>query len=73
MKPNTLSALSFALAATFSGAVQAASLTMSSWAPPTHFLRTDILKPYADHVAEATEGRVTVTILPAALGAPPQH
>ncbi len=52
---------------------QAETLTMSSWVPPTHFLYTEILAPYAEKVAEVTEGRVTIEILPAALGAPPQH
>lgn len=51
----------------------AETLTMSSWVPPTHFVYTDILKPWADQVAEVTEGRVNVMILPAALGSPPQH
>ncbi len=46
---------------------------MSSWVPPTHFLYTDILAPYAEGIAKATDGRVNVTILPAALGSPPQH
>ena len=51
----------------------AQSLTMSSWVPPTHFMHTDILVPFTEQVAKATEGRVTITILPAALGSPPQH
>ena len=48
-------------------------LTMSSWVPPTHFLHTDVLVPFTERVAEVTEGRVTVTILPAPLASPPQH
>lgn len=48
-------------------------LTVSSWVPQTHFLYTDILVPYAASVAEATEGRVTLNIMPAPLGAPAQH
>ncbi len=48
-------------------------LTVSSWVPQTHFIYTDILVPYAENVAKATEGRVTLNIMPAALGAPPQH
>lgn len=54
-------------------AAQADTLMMSSWVPPTHFVYTEILKPYADKIAEVTQGRVTVTILPAPLGSPPQH
>lgn len=54
--------------------VQAAeTLKMSSWVPPTHFLHTDILEPWAKEVGKVTEGRVIVQILPKALGAPPQH
>lgn len=48
-------------------------LTVSSWVPQTHFVYTDILVPYAESVAKATEGCVTLNIMPAALGAPPQH
>lgn len=51
----------------------AQTLTMSNWVPQTHFIYTDILKPWADEVEKATEGRVKVKILPKALGAPPQH
>lgn len=48
-------------------------LTLSSWVPPTHFIHTDFLVPFTEMVAEATEGRVTITILPAPLASPPQH
>lgn len=41
--------------------------------PPTHVVHTDVLMPFTEKVAEVTEGRVTVTILPAPLGSPPQH
>ncbi len=52
---------------------RAEGLTMSSWVPPTHFVHTDFLVPFTERVAEVTEGRVTVTILPAPLASPPQH
>jgi TRAP-type transport system periplasmic protein len=65
-------ALATALAL-MTGAASAQNLTMSSWVPPTHFLHTDVLAPFAEQVAEVTEGRVTVTILPAPLGGPAQH
>lgn len=72
--------MKFTLTATFAATAMALAtpavsetLTMSSWVPPTHFLYTDILKPWADQVATVTEGRVNVMILPAALGSPPQH
>ena len=48
-------------------------LTMSSWVPPTHFIHTDFLVPFTEKVAEVTEGRVTIMILPAPLASPPQH
>lgn len=48
-------------------------LTMSSWVPPTHFIHTNFLVPFTEKVAEVTEGRVSVTILPAPLASPPQH
>lgn len=51
----------------------AETLTMSSWVPPTHFIHTDFLVPLTEQIAAATEGRVTVTILPAPLASPPQH
>ncbi|WP_417476166.1 TRAP transporter substrate-binding protein [Leisingera sp.] len=51
----------------------AETLTLSSWVPPTHFVHTDFLVPFTEKVAEVTEGRVTVTILPAPLASPPQH
>lgn len=52
---------------------QAEMLTMSSWVPPTHFIHTDFLVPFTEKVAEVTEGRVSVMILPAPLASPPQH
>ncbi|MDX1329891.1 MAG: TRAP transporter substrate-binding protein [Burkholderiaceae bacterium] len=49
------------------------TLTMSSWVPPTHFLSKDILQPWMADVEKATEGRVTIKMLPKAVGSPPQH
>jgi TRAP-type C4-dicarboxylate transport system substrate-binding protein len=66
-------ALATALLAVTAGVSAAQTLTMSSWVPPTHFLHTDFFVPFAEQVAEVTEGRVTVTILPAPLGNPAQH
>lgn len=65
-----------AVGAMMTGSMQAANaetLTMSSWVPPTHFVHTDFLVPFTERVAEVTDGRVTVTILPAPLASPPQH
>lgn len=64
----------FAVAATLIGAqAHAQSLNVSSWVPPTHFIHTDFLVPFAEQVASVTEGRVTLNILPAPLGGPAQH
>jgi TRAP-type C4-dicarboxylate transport system substrate-binding protein len=52
---------------------QQTTLTLSSWVPPTHFLVTDILQPWMADVNKATEGRVTIKLLPKPVGAPPQH
>ncbi|MGB0848825.1 MAG: TRAP transporter substrate-binding protein [Thiolinea sp.] len=73
MKQTLLSGVLLA-GSLFAGALQAAeTLTMSNWVPQTHFVFTDILKPWADEVEKVTEGRVKVRILPKALGAPPKH
>lgn len=68
-----LTALSLATSLFSTTAAAAQTLTMSNWVPQTHFLFTDVLKPWADEVEKVTEGRVNVKILPKALGAPPQH
>lgn len=49
------------------------NLTLSSWLPPTHFLVKDVLVPWTEDVKKATNGRVTISLLPKAVGAPPQH
>ena len=61
------------LATTAIQSASAETLTLSSWVPPTHFVHTDFLVPFTEKIAEVTEGRVTVTILPAPLASPPQH
>ncbi len=48
-------------------------LRLSSWVPPTHLIVTDIVRPWAKAVSEATEGRVEVQILESPLGSPPAH
>lgn len=70
---TTLTAATLGLGLSWGAAHAETVLTVSSWVPQTHFVYTDILVPYAESVAKATEGRVTLNILPAALGAPPQH
>ena len=53
--------------------VQATTLTLSNWVPPTHFITTDILQVWAKDVEQATEGRVKIRMLPKPVGSPPQH
>lgn len=56
------------------GAALAENVTLrfSNWLPPTHYIVTEMIQPWMDKVAEATEGRVTFQIQPA-LGAPAAH
>lgn len=54
-------------------AVQAQSLTLSNWVPPTHFIVKDILQPWMAEVSKVTQGRVSVNMLPKPVGSPPQH
>ena len=48
-------------------------LTMANWLPPAHPLMKDVMAPYAEAIAKATDGRVTINILPAPLGPPAAH
>ncbi|WP_108263269.1 TRAP transporter substrate-binding protein [Mangrovicoccus ximenensis] len=49
------------------------TLVLSSWLPPRHPLVTGAIRPWAENVEEATEGRVKVRVLTKPLGAPPAH
>lgn len=51
----------------------AEELVLSSWLPPQHPIVTGVIQPWAADVAEVTEGRVTVRVLPKPLGPPPAH
>jgi len=79
MKRKQFLKTSLATLAVFAGLTTAATshaettLTMSSWVPPQHFVVKDILQPWMDSVATATEGRVNIKMLPKAVGSPPQH
>lgn len=53
-----------------SGSVE---LVLSSWLPPRHPLVTEAIKPWADDIEKATEGRVTIRVLAKPLGSPPAH
>ena len=49
------------------------TLTLSSWVPPAHYVVKDILVPWTEEVKKATQGRVSINLLPKAVGSPPQH
>jgi len=49
------------------------TLVMSSWLPPKHPIVTNVMEPWAEQVAEVTEGRVKVRMLAKPLGSPPSH
>ena len=53
--------------------LQATTLTLSNWVPPTHFITTEILQQWAEQVQTATDGRVKVRMLPTPVGSPAQH
>jgi TRAP-type C4-dicarboxylate transport system substrate-binding protein len=57
----------------FTAAASADELVLSSWLPPKHPVVTGVIEPWAEQVADATEGRVTVRVLPKPLGPPPAH
>ncbi|MTI45289.1 TRAP-type C4-dicarboxylate transport system substrate-binding protein [Roseibium hamelinense] len=67
---TAVSAVALSLSAV---AVKAEELVLSSWLPPKHPVVTQVMTPWAESVEEATEGRVTVRILPKPLGPPPAH
>lgn len=56
-----------------SSTVSATTLRLSSWLPPGHPIVRDMIKPWADQVSAATDGRVRIAILPKPLGKPPAH
>lgn len=53
--------------------VQAEEFVLSSWLPPAHPIVTGVIEPWAKQVEDATEGRVTVRLLPRPAGPPPAH
>lgn len=53
--------------------VMAEELVLSSWLPPRHPIVENAIKPWAEAIAKATEGRVTIRVLAKPLGSPPAH
>lgn len=73
---RTFVSLVFAAAAGLAAAGSASAqtvLNMANWLPPSHPLMTSVMIPYAEAVKKATEGRVTINVLPAPLGPPAAH
>lgn len=63
-----------AAASIFTSPMAAAeNLTLSNWVPPTHWVPKEILMRWSDDVRQATGGKVSVNMLPKAVGAPQQH
>ncbi|MBN8290998.1 TRAP transporter substrate-binding protein [Rhodobacter sp. NTK016B] len=74
MKQTLFAAVSgLALLSSAAGALaEDVVLRFSNWLPPTHPIITQMIEPWAAEVEAATEGRVSLQILPA-LGAPGAH
>jgi len=65
-------AIAALLAAGLAGPAAAeTTLTVSNWLPPSHPIVRDIVIPWGEAVAEATDGRVTVEVMGAPIGRPP--
>lgn len=71
-RPGRVAASVIALTASVAGA-QAEEYVLSSWLPPAHPIVKNVIQPWADQVAEVTDDRITVRILPRPLGPPPAH
>jgi TRAP-type transport system periplasmic protein len=56
------------------GAAQAETvLTFNWWIPPTHLQRTEIMDPWAEAVAEATNGEVRIEFTATSMAPPPRQ
>ncbi|CAM4147092.1 TRAP transporter substrate-binding protein [Bordetella tumulicola] len=62
-----------ALAATLPAHAQKVQLTVSSWLPPTHAVVADFIMPWAKEIEQATDGRVTLRLLPKPVTNPAGH
>jgi TRAP-type C4-dicarboxylate transport system substrate-binding protein len=70
---SLIAAAGLALAAlTPPAAAQETVLRFSSWLPPTYPLQTEVFVPWAEEVAEATDGRVKIEFV-TGLGSPQAH
>ncbi|MBL8342623.1 MAG: TRAP transporter substrate-binding protein DctP [Rubrivivax sp.] len=57
----------------WSAHAQGTSLLLNSFLAPQHPVTRIVIKPWAERVTAATEGRVKVDVAPASLAAPPQQ
>ncbi len=62
--------VAWVLSASLATSAQAEESAMSSWLPPAHPIVAKAIAPWAAEVAKATEGRVTVRMLPRPSGPP---
>ncbi len=67
-----LCAVTAVMAVTTFPATAETVLTFNNFLPATHGQTVDVFVPWADKVAEVTEGRVRVQMLPSTLAAPPR-
>ncbi len=63
----------FALIAFASAAQAETVLTFNWWIPPTHLQRTEVMNPWAEAVAEATNGEVRIEFTTTSLAPPPRQ
>ena len=74
MRSIRIVALAGALAAVVAAAAAAEDLRLAHWVPAQHPLQPTGLEPWARSIAEASDGRLDITIFPAQqLGAAPDH
>jgi len=67
----TSATLTIGLAMTSAAAHAQTVFRINGWLPPTHPIMTRTLKPWADEVATATQGRVRFEVTASSLGPPP--
>lgn len=74
MKNRTIAAaLALSLTLPLPALAADVELVLSSWLPPRHPIVVNAIRPWAEEVEAATDGRVTVRLLGKPLGSPPSH
>lgn len=72
-KLTTTLIASAAMAVALPALAKKTELTVSSWLPPTHAVVADFLVPWGQEISQATDGRVTLRILPKPVTNPAGH